>query len=493
MAELLISVMPEQVCAALTENFRLEELYIERTRARGLVGNIYKGKVVRVLPGMQAAFVDIGEKRTAFLHVDEVREQVFSDLDEDQKAEQKESVRCGIEEMLKEGEEIVVQVIKEPRGDKGSRLTCHPTLPGRYVVLLPTVEKIGISRRIESPEERDRLRELLNSIKPSGMGLIARTAAAGRPKDAIEMELKHLVQIWEGIDNRVKRATAPAKLFEEPPLYIRAIRDLFSTNIKRIIIDDRHAYHRIRETYERTTPELGDILELHTSEQPLFTIYGIDKEIEDALKTTVWLKSGGYIVIQPTEAMVVIDVNSGSYVGKDSPEQMATSINIEAAKAIVRELKKRNLSGIVIIDFIDVDDPALRQRFCEVLSEELKKDRSRVSLPTGTSGLGIVEFTRERRYPSLVETLCTRCEVCEGKGYIKSPETVACEMLAKLDRVAKSTSERTIKVAAHPTVVEFIERNMSESIARRERAWNKRLVLEAAVDLHPERFKIVLR
>jgi len=493
-SELLISVMPEQVCAAITENFKLQELHIERAQKKGIVGNIYKGKVVRVLPGMQAAFVDIGEKRTAFLYVDEVKELDFSDLEYEQEIERnRQPTECNIEEMLKEGEEILAQVIKEPRGDKGSRLTCHLTLPGRYIVLLPTVERVGVSRKIEDQRERDRLRDLLMSIKPNGMGLIARTAAIGRPKKALGAELKYLARTWEKIAKRAKAASAPAKLFEEPPLYVRAIRDFLNQKIKRVIIDDEKAYQEIRKTYERTTPELSQVLELHLADQPLFNIYGIDREIEKALGTTVWLKSGGYIVIQPTEAMVIVDVNSGSYVGKDSLEQTALDINLEAAKVIAAELRKRNLSGIVVIDFIDVEEAKYKQRFCDVLSEELKKDRSRIALPTGVSELGLVELTRQRRYPSLVEMLCTKCDTCNGKGYIKSPETVACEILAKLDRTIKSSKKRTVRVIAHPSVVDFFKNNMPDSLPSRERTWNKRIAVEAKADIHPEQFKLLLK
>lgn len=492
MAELLISVMPEQTRVALTENFKLCELYVERKREKSIVGNIYKGKVVRVMKGMQAVFVDIGERRTAFLYVDEVKALDIPEIEDSAEIGTKgESAAPKIDKILKQGEEIIVQVIKEPRGEKGGRLTCYLTLPGRYLVLLPNINRVGVSRKIEDPAEKKRLLDVLQGIKPKSMGLIARTAAKGKEKSVLESELKFLLNTWAEIENMAKRTKAPCKLYEEIPLSLRAIRDLLYPNVTKIMVEGSDgAYQKICQAIESMAPEFLGMLELHRSNQSLFDMYNINKEIDDALDTKIWLRSGGFLIIQLTEAMTIIDVNSGKYVGKDSIEKTALAINLEAAKVIAQELRKRNLSGIVVVDFIGVENNENKKKICDALVEEISKDRARVSIPKGFSELGLVEFTRQRRYPNIVEMLCSKCPVCDGRGYVKSPETVACEILSKLDAFLKSTSQTKIKVIAHPTVASLLKDKMADSVATREAESKKKIMIEASSTLKPDKFKL---
>ena len=494
MAELLISVMPEQTRVALTENFRLSELYVENARERGIVGNIYKGKVVRVLKGMQAVFVDIGEKRTAFLYVDEVRNIDIPELENGvDDSLQSAGVKNNIADMLKERAEILVQVIKEPRGGKGGRLTCYLALPGRYLVLLPNINRIGVSKRIEDQTERQKLNDILEAIKPDNMGLIARTVARGKSEKILKAELNFLLKTWSVVEKRAKQNAAPFKLHEDMPLFLRVIRDLLYPEVSRVIVDDELAYQKIRETFGASVPECLKILELYNFAKPLFDYYGIDKEIDNALETNVWLNSGGFVVIQPTEAMVVVDVNSGKYVGKESFEKTALKVNTEAAKLIAKELRVRNLSGIVVVDFIGVEGPDNMQKVCDALASELKKDRARVSTPRNLSELGLVEFTRQRRYPSLIEMMCKKCPSCGGKGYIKSPTTVVCEILAKLDLMAESISQKGVVIVAHTSVAKLLTERMSESILAREKRMRNKITIEPSHTISPEEFKVTVR
>jgi ribonuclease G len=517
---ILINSNPEETRVALVENDALAEIHMERARDRGIAGNIYKGKVVRVLPGMQAAFVDIGLPKAGFLHVSDfypgVDELPMIDADvvegdgvpatEPQSsplldapaavpefsvtAPETEPVLAPLEERLRRGDEILIQVAKEPIGSKGARVTSHISLPGRYLVYLPTTNHLGVSRRIEDEGERQRLRDIVLALKPSGAGFIIRTVCVGLSKRELQADMRFLIKLWNRILKRSEDASAPCQLHYDMDLILRSIRDLFTADVAKVIVDRRVDHQRILDFVESFAPRLKTRIELHEGSEPLFDQYGIEPAISRALERRVWLKSGGYIVIDQTEALTTIDVNTGRYVGSRNQEETVLKTNLEAAREIVDQLRIRNLGGIIIIDFIDMMDPASRQRVTDAFDAALRQDKMRSNI-LKISELGLVEMTRKRTRASLSHLLTDSCPSCEGKGRIKSVATIGYEIMRRVRYVAASSpGTGRIAVRAHAAVAAFLCEDESVAMDALEREIERRIIVEPMEAPDHERFEV---
>ena len=442
--ELLINVTPMECRVALVENGTVNELFVERTAKRGLVGNIYKAKVVRVLPGMQAAFVDIGLSRTAFLHINDM---IWP----------RSQPTPNVFELLQPGQILTVQVMKDMLGTKGARLSTDLSIPSRYLVLMPFGHHIGVSQRIESEEERDRLRSMIERIQKEHNlpgSVIVRTAAEGIEEKAIAQDMAYLAKLWEFIQRKQKSVVVPSLIFEELPLPQRVIRDLANEQTSKIHIDSREIFSKLQEFVEEFVPSMHNRLKHYPGERPIFDLYNVEDDIQKALQTRVALKSGGYLMIDQTEAMTTIDVNTGSYVGGRSLEDTVFKTNMEATQVIVRQLRLRNLGGIIIIDFIDMQEATHRDEVLQQFERVLEKDHAKTKI-TQVSELGLVEMTRKRTRESLEHLLCESCPTCQGRGYVKSAETVCYEIFREILRYAREfESQSGFTVVAHPSVID---------------------------------------
>ena len=475
--EILIDCSPAQTRVALTENGKPAELYLERTRRSGSVGDIYLGKVSRVLPGMQAAFVDIGLEKDSFLYVADVRDEW---LDEEEIGDEEARPRpnTSIDDLLKEGQDVLVQVVKEPIGAKGARVSTNISLPGRLLVSTPFSPRVGISRRIEDEAERERLKTLIEGFQGEG-GFIARTAAQGRSEDEFENDRTYLAALWESIQARARSSRPPTLLHVEQDLLLRSIRDLLSNDIAAIRVNDHEAFGRIVDFVNAMEPALVSRVRLHKQGALFFEEFGIEAEIEKAIKSKVWLKSGGYIVINPTEALVAIDVNSGKFVGKDSLEETVLAVNLEAAREIVRQIRLRDLGGILVVDFIDLESPEHRQQLFDAFETEMRRDRAKSKI-LQISEFGLVQITRKRSRASLERGLTKPCPTCAGNGRIKNDFTLGLEIRREIVKMGRSfTSGETVLVRATPEVgrvlrdeekriLESVERELEISIVVRE-------------------------
>jgi len=518
---ILINSTPEEARVALVENGALAEIHIERARDRGIAGNIYKGRVVRVLPGMQAAFVDIGLPKAGFLHVSDfypgVDELPMIDADAVEgsadgvappepepaplfdapavpefsvTAQESEPVPAPLEERLRRGDEILIQVAKEPLGSKGARVTSHISLPGRYLVYLPTTNHLGVSRRIEDETERQRLRDIVLALKPPGAGFIIRTVCVGLSKRELQADMRFLIKLWNRILKRSEDASAPCQLHYDMDLILRSIRDLFTPDVAKVIVDRPVDHQRILDFVESFAPRLKTRIELHEGTEPLFDQYGIEPAISRALERRVWLKSGGYIVIDQTEALTTIDVNTGRYVGTRNQEETVLKTNLEAAREIVDQLRIRNLGGIIIIDFIDMMDPASRQRVMDAFDAALRQDKMRSNI-LKISELGLVEMTRKRTRESLSHQLTEPCPSCEGKGRIKSVATIAYEIMRRIRYVAAaSPGTDRIAVRAHAAVAAFLCEDESLVMDALERELGHRITVEPIEAPDHARFEV---
>jgi ribonuclease G len=512
---ILINSTPEETRVALVENQALAEMHIERARDRGIVGNIYKGKVVRVLPGMQAAFVDIGLAKAGFLHVSDFYpgvadlplidaelldreigdeeaggEETSADattesLDAPALAEDESGVpppHDPIETRLARGDEIMVQVAKEPLGSKGARITSHISLPGRYLVYLPTTNHLGVSRRIEDEVERQRLRDAVIALKPPGAGFIIRTVCVGLSRRELQADMRFLIKLWNRIVQRSEDVSAPCQLHYDMDLTLRSIRDLFTADITSLVVDRAEDHQRIVEFVDSFAPGLKDRVELHDAPEPLFDRYGIEQAIGRALERRVWLKSGGYIVIDQTEALTTIDVNTGRYVGKHNHEETVLKTNLEAAREIVDQLRLRNIGGIIIVDFIDMIDSANQQQVMDAFDVALKQDKMR-SNTLKISELGLVEMTRKRTRASLPQLLTESCPTCDGRGRIVSVTTTAYEAMRRVRQVARAAPEAArIVVRTSAAVAGFLCEEESAAIERLERETACRISIETSDD-----------
>lgn len=517
-SELIINSNPFETRVALVENGQVAELYVERSSDKGIAGNIYKGRVVRVLPGMQAAFVDIDLDKAAFLYVSDIHHQMGdieqlllaacpTEGDEDNAEDNREPVEAEeddevlnlrrnyndipIEDRLQEGQDILVQVAKEPIGSKGARITTHTTLPGRHLVFMPTMDHIGVSRRIEDEVERKRLREIMCEIKPPHFGFIVRTAAEGAEKEKLRSEVDFLAKLWQSIQRRADNAPVPSVIYQELDITLRAVRDLFTKEVDRLVIDSESEYRKVLNFTETFLPSLQNAVELYDGEEPIFDAYGIEMEIQRALSKKIWLKSGGYIVIETTEALTAIDVNTGRYVGKRNLEETILKTNLEAVKEIAFQLRLRNIGGIIVIDFIDMEKEANREKVWNALRDATYKDKSKSNI-LHMSELGLIEMTRKRTKESIGQVLCEPCFYCEGEGYLKSKQTICYEILRELERQSEDFFGQDILVLAHTEVVARFCDEDRAPLERVEERMHARIEVKADPNLHLEQYDISL-
>jgi ribonuclease G len=489
---------------ALVEDGYLGELYIERKRERGIAGNIYKGRVERVLPGMQAAFVNIGLEKSAYLHVSDVRgtpddlKRLFAgdssgghNNDEDEDAADAARVGSGarIEDLLKEGQEIVVQVTKEPISTKGARTTRYVSLPGRHLVFMPTVDHVGISRRISSDKERRRLREIVDSMRPPGSGFIVRTVADGVSERELKSDMEFLIKLWNEVVRRSEGGRCPALIYNDLDLLLRTVRDLFTADVQKMIIDSRSEYDRVKKFIAAMMPDFTGQIELYEGNDPIFDGYGIEIEIDRALERKVWLKSGGYLIVDEMEALTAIDVNTGRFVGKSSLEDTITKTNLEATREVAEQLRIRSIGGMIVVDFIDMDRPHNREKVTRAFNDYLRKDRNKAAV-TRISELGLIEMTRKRTRESLLHTLTEPCTACEGKGYTKSRRTVTYELFRELRRQGDLVEGDTVLVEVHPEVAQVLATSDRPFLEEMEKRLQKRIIVKARGSFHVEDFEI---
>ncbi len=464
--ELLVNASPTETRTALVENGSLQEVYIERLQRKGYVGNIFKGKVVRVLPGMQAAFVDIGLERAGFIHAADIAP-LGEDGMEDRNAEVED-----IRNIVREGQPLVVQVVKDPIGTKGARLTTHLSVSGRYLVYMPQTRHIGISTRIEEDQERERLKKLVEDAVEDGAsnggsvdgGFIIRTVAEGVQGDELCADIPFLFRLWQELEEKIKTSPVRTAIHEDLPLYMRTLRDLVKPRIEKIRVDSREVHGKMVEFAQKYAPEVADKIEHYPGERPLFELYSVEDEIQKALETKVQLKSGGYLIIEQTEAMITVDVNTGAFVGHRNLEETIFKTNLEAATAIARQLRLRNLGGIIILDFIDMKDTEHQRQVLRTLEKMMERDHAKASI-TGVSELGLVEMTRKRTRESLGQVMCEPCSVCQGRGTLKSAETVCYEIFREILREARAYNNEKFLVLASQTVIERLLDEESSNVA----------------------------
>ncbi len=486
--EILMNVTPRETRVAVVENGVLQEVFIERTRRRGLVGNIYKGRVSRVLPGMQAAFVDIGLDRAAFLHASDIATLSV----EERPVEEKKSDPV-ITELLREGQEILVQVIKDPLGTKGARLTTHITIPSRYLVLMPDASNIGVSQKIEGEAERQRLKDIVVSLAADSEegGYIVRTAAEGVTADALHADMLFLRKLWESIRERVASVGLGAIVHEDLPLVLRTLRDFVGADVEKVRIDSRETYQKVLKFAHKFIPEMAPRIEYYPGERPIFDLYGVEDEIQKSLEPKVQLKSGGYLIIDQTEAMTTIDVNTGAYVGHRNLEETIFKTNLEAAQAIARQLRLRNLGGIIIIDFIDMSKDEHKRQVLKALEKSLEKDHAKSTI-SEVSALGLVEMTRKRTRESLEHILCETCPTCGGRGSLKTPETVCYEIFREILREARQYDAQKLMVLASQEVVDLLLDEESTSLAELEEFIGKPIKFQVETQYTQEQYDVVL-
>ncbi len=488
--ELLVNVTPQETRVAVVENGMLQEVFIERARNRGLVGNIYKGLVKRVLPGMQAAFIDIGLERAAFLHASDIASSGGNGGNDNGNGERRGE---RINELLSEGQELLVQVVKDPLGSKGARLTTHITIPSRYLVLTPNVDTVGVSQKIEDERERQRLRDLVLAAMEKGYspGFILRTAAEGVDAESLQGDMRFLRKLWGSVLERAARAGPGEVVHEDLPLVRRVLRDLVDTDVEKVRIDSRETYGQLFEFAKAFVPEIAGKLEYYPGERPIFDLYGVEDEIQKALERKVQLKSGGYLIIDQTEAMTTIDVNTGAYVGHRNLEETIFKTNLEAAQAIARQLRVRNLGGIIIIDFIDMSDEEHKRQVLRALEKSLEKDHAKSHI-SQVSRLGLVEMTRKRTRESLEHVLCTQCPTCGGRGSLKTAETVCYEIFREILREARQFDAQQLLVLASQEVVDLLVDEESTSLAELESFIGKPIKFQVESLYTPEQYDVVL-
>jgi ribonuclease G len=506
--EIIVSEDEYESRAALLENKVLAELFIERKGERYILGNIYKGRVTSVLPGMQAAFVDIGLDRNAFLHVSDITRHL-EELDElepiketvkkedepkgtrKKNSESKKSEQPSIRDLLKKGQEILVQIDKEPMDTKGPRVTAYITLPGRYLVYMPTVDHIGVSRKIENEAERQRLKEIIERLRPNkNDGFIVRTAAEGKGEDEFKADIKFLAGHWEQINKRTINASAPCLIHEDLGLTFRVIRDIFTQEVSQFIVDSKEEHERILNFLDSLLPALKSKVKLYDKDEPIFDSYGIEKQIKKALRQKIWLKSGGHIVINQTEALVSIDVNTGKYVGKENADETILKTNVEAVSEIARQIRLRDLGGIIIVDFIDMDKEDHKNKVLKAMEDALKRDRSRTNILQITD-LGLVEMTRQRTRPSLTSMLCRPCPYCQGDGVVLSEDSTSITILREIKMIGRKFNEKQIKIMASSPVAFSLLDEYNSKIKELERKLNMTIEIEEDLDLHIEDFRII--
>ncbi len=487
--EILMNVSPMESRVSVVENGVLQEVYIERSRSRGIVGNVYKGKVVRVLPGMQAAFVDIGLERAAFIHVSEIQAKPDS-------LKQPDNGEPNIIGLVHEGQSLVVQVTKDPIGSKGARLTTHLSIPARYLVFMPHNNHVGISLRIDDSQERDRLKVLVEkcleeeSLSERG-GFILRTAAEGVGEAEVRADILFLHRLWGTIEETIKETKAPACVYEDLPLHLRTMRDLVNPNIERIRIDSKETFEKVSKFVKKLVPQVDGRVEYYAGERPIFDLFGVEDEITKALGRKVQLKSGGYLIIDQTEAMTTIDVNTGGFVGHRNLEETIFKTNLEASTTIARQLRLRNLGGIIIIDFIDMEDVEHQRQVLRTLEKSLENDHAKTGI-TGVTELGLVQMTRKRTRESLENTLCEACHTCGGRGMLKTAETICYEIFREILRNARAYENDAYLVLAAQSVVDRLLDEESDNVANVEAFIDKTIRFQVEPMYTQEQFDVVL-
>jgi ribonuclease G len=497
--QILINVAPWETRVALLDDTTLAELHIERRGGRGIAGNIYKGKVLRVLPGMQAAFIDVGLEKAAFLHASDLAEAVLPpevaregdapELVVDAPARRD---AAPIEERLQKGQDVLVQVSKGPMGTKGARVTAHVSLPGRYLVYMPGTQHVGISRRIEDAAERDRLREIVGAERPPEGGLIVRTACEGVTKREIHDDVRFLTRLWARVDKQAAAATAPALVHQDLDLVLRTVRDLFTGDVDRLVVDTAEDHERVVEFVGTLMPRLASRVHRYEGVTPLFDQHGIETKIARALDRRVWLKSGGYLVFDQTESLTTVDVNTGRYVGKTTQEETVLRTNLEAAKQLVQQLRLRNIGGIIVVDFIDMEKAANRKKVFDALQEALRKDKARSNV-LRISELGLVQMTRKRTRESLEQLLTSPCPHCHGGGRVRSMETLAYDALRRVQReLAQSTNSTRVALRVNPELATFLTGAESTSLAALEQLVGRKVVVESVPDLARDQIEVTL-
>lgn len=480
---IIASIEAAETRVAVMENDTLVNLFIERSEP--VAGNVYKARVSNVLPGMDAAFVDIGLERNAFLHVEDIRSQRL-DGEEVEEAFGKGAIA----ERLRPGQEILVQVTKEPMGSKGARVTTYVALPAHYLVLMPTVNYVGVSRRITTEAERKRLRQIADRIRPEGMGVIVRTAAEGAAENVLADDIAFLGQMWQRVLERARGSKAPALVYQDLKLIRRVVRDLFTEDVDRFVIDSPEEHGRVADLLGSFAPQLKERLVLHRDGEPVFEKYGVEREIDRALRRKVWLKSGGYIMIDRTEALTVIDVNTGKYVGKTDLASTILKNNLEAVSEIVRQITLRDIGGIILVDFIDMEKEEHRRKVLDALHEAVQRDRAKLHVIDLTA-LGLVEITRKRVYQDLEEIMRIPCPYCEGRGRVLSPETMAMRVRREIRKLTRTSKARAIQVEVHPQVAGVLVRDGTGWVRALEEASGKQLRVRGREGLHLERVNVV--
>ena len=541
--ELIVNVTGDETRVAYLEEGVLSEIFVERSKDIGIVGNIYKGKVQRVLPGMNAAFVEIGHERAAFLYVTDFSQEI-KDVEEDDSEEREEGDqvsfspedieeegdldiqaiavegeaptalpmegatrapddakpagrhyrwggRAPIQHLLKSNQEIIVQVTRAPLGTKGARITSHISIPGRYLVFMPTWNKLGVSKKIGTFDERKRLRQILRNLKPEQGGFIVRTAAEGASEEQLTQDVNFLVKLWQDILHKSDAAKAPALVQSELDIVLRAMRDLYGMGIDQVMVDDEKNYEKIRTFTENFTPELTERVRLYSEATPIFDRYGIESELNRALGKKVWLKSGGYLIIEQTEALITIDVNTGRFVGKKNLEETILKNNLEAVDEIAYQLRIRNLGGIIILDFIDMEKRGNRNAVYNTLIEVLKNDRSKTTI-TKISDLGLIEMTRKRARESLARLLCEGCPYCEGRGYVKSPLTVVYDIFRQIRREAYYFGDKKVVLEVHPKVFALLLNGERTELESLEKKIGKKIEIQSKESYHLEQFDLLV-
>ncbi|HHH40312.1 MAG TPA: ribonuclease G [Sedimenticola sp.] len=482
--EILINITPPETRVAVLENGVVQEVIIERSERRGLVGNIYKGRVCRVLPGMQAAFVDIGLERAAFLHAADILN------DQEGDGERTENIST----LVREGGEVIVQVVKDPLGSKGARLTTNLSIPSRYLVFMPSLSSSGISQKIDTEKERTRLRRIIDSFTEEHDvegSFIARTAADGVSEETLQADMSFLIRLWQNILD-LRRTSPPGSLVHEDlPLLLRALRDLVTPEVERIRIDSRESWQKAKRFADRLIPDLEVQIECYLGGRPIFDLYGVEDEIQKALERKVELKSGGHLIIDQTEAMTTIDVNTGAFVGHRNLEETIFKTNMEATQAICRQLRLRNLGGIIIIDFIDMTDDEHKRQVLRALEKCLARDHAKTHI-TEVSSLGLVEMTRKRTRESLGHILCEPCPCCGGRGSLKTAETTCYEIFREILREARQFDVESLLVLASQSVVDRLLDEESSSLAELEAFIGKRIRLQAETLYSQEQYDVVL-
>jgi ribonuclease G len=503
--QLIMNVTEHETRVALLENGTIVELYIDRGDDSDIAGNIYKGKVLRVLPGMQAAFVDIGLHQAAFIYVDDVQrddygeyvnlfkiDAVENDEIEDLSVVEPASERYAypIEEIIREGQEILVQVIKSPMGSKGARISSYISLPGRFLVLMPTANHIGISRRIEDESERDRLRKIVQGLRNDGFGYIVRTAAEAEPGEKLAQEMEFLKNLWDSIQRRFKNGSAPSLLHREISVGLRAVRDLLIHEVDKLIIDSKQSYQSVLTFLDTFMPSLKDHVVFYEGAEPVFDAYNIEGDISRALKRKVWLKSGGYITIEHTEALVAIDVNTGRYVGKRNLEETIVKTNLEAVKEIAYQMRLRNIGGIIVIDFIDMEKKSNQEKVFNALKEALKKDRSKTHvLPM--SEMGLIQMTRKRTREPLTRTLCEPCFYCDGEGYLISRQSVCYRIYREILLESRDVGANSLTLRVNPQIADLLHGEENRLIASLEERIKRQIMIYPNPNFHLEEFDII--